>query len=581
MIRRSLCGVGLSAVSTGSRNVSTTSDLFQVIARRKDGPLPTPTPTQLPDFTQTKTAYKHMTNFELARSLAVLKMCRIRIIRDNGPRMLATANKVFGEYLAYNTFVRWTMYKHFCAGENDREVRQAMQRLEKIGVGSILDYAAEADVEPTEGAYSKLPPALDAHIKQNDIPYPAKDEEVYDVNMKLYAMSVTQASLNNKSGSWATCALKVTAFCDPILLSRASAVDLTVRRSWATIVGLKDTMPLEECRVVIDLHNKEQRFATVAQFKEYIAKTRKMSAADVEALITRLDAEGAGVIDYFKYTRIVSDALLPSSENPDAVPSDVQAFIADLPQLTEVERQLWCVMMGRVNTVLSLARDLKVRIMIDAEHSFYQAAIDHVVRAMQRSYNTSSPIIYGTFQCYIRFARARLENDMERARHEGWCWAGKIVRGAYMVQESELAAKHNYQCPVFCTVDGTHKSYNGAAGFILEQMQSQPNKQFAVLFGTHNQTSLEIITKAMSTMTPNKGEIAFAELYGMADHLTMPMAHAGYKVYKYVPYGPVRETIQYLARRAVENGSIMSGSVDVPKMQAELKDRLFPNSAKK
>lgn len=578
MLRRTLFGTCRSSVSQSNRSTSTQSDaILQVIARRKEGPSPSQVPKVLPDFTNTKTAYKHMSNLELLRSLAVLKMCRVRMIRDNGPRLLTAVNKYLGEYLTYNTVVRWTMYKHFCAGENDREVKKAMKRLSDIGVGSILDYAAEADIEPTPGAYSKIPPALDAHLNQNSIPYPAADEAIYDANMKLYAVSVTQASLNTPTGTWATCALKVTAFCDPILLSRASAVDLSVRRSWLRMIGKDGNKPLEECRVVIDLHKIDQRVVSPAQVREYIAQYHpKMNPENIEAFIQTLDPKNSGRIDYFDFSRIVSDAVLPSSEFPAELPGCVSSFIADLPQLSHVERLLWCVMIGRINTVLSLAQDLKVRVMIDAEHTFYQAAIDHVVRIMQRQYNMDVPMIYGTFQCYIEFTRARLENDMERARLEGWQWAGKIVRGAYMVQERELAAEHKYKCAIFPDAEGTHRSYNGVAAFILEQMQAQPDKPFAVLFGTHNQQSLEIITKLMSAMKPNKGEIAFAELFGMADHLTMPMAHAGYKTYKYVPYGPVRETVQYLARRAVENGSIMSGSLDVPKMQAELKDRLFP-----
>eukprot|EP00388_Colpodella_angusta_P015884 GDKJ01039351.1.p1 GENE.GDKJ01039351.1~~GDKJ01039351.1.p1 ORF type:complete len:386 (+),score=0.99 GDKJ01039351.1:164-1159(+) len=323
----------------------------------------------------------------------------------------------------------------------------------------------------------------------------------------------------------------------------------------------------------------DQRYATVAQMKSYIAASNaKMTEGQMAEFMLRMDPQSTGKIDYFHYTRIVSDGLLPAQDVLAPLPADLAAFLAPFPQLTEVERHLWNVMVGRINAVLTLARELKVRVMIDAEHTFYQTAIDHVTRTMQRRYNTSRPVVYGTYQCYLQFTLERLRNDMTRAKKGGWCWAGKVVRGAYMEQERALAASNGYTCSIYPSIEGTHKCYNDAAAFILEQMQQEPEKPFAVLFGTHNQSSLEIITKAMNTMKPNQGEIAFAELYGMADHLTMPLSQAGYKTYKYVPYGPVRETINYLSRRAVENGSIMSGSLDVPKLQAELKSRLFPSS---
>ena len=50
--------------------------------------------------------------------------------------------------------------------------------------------------------------------------------------------------------------------------------------------------------------------------------------------------------------------------------------------------------------------------------------------------------------------------------------------------------------------------------------------------------------------------IYFAQLLGMSDHISYNLAHQGYNVAKYVPYGPVREVMPYLMRRAQENTSV-------------------------
>jgi len=42
----------------------------------------------------------------------------------------------------------------------------------------------------------------------------------------------------------------------------------------------------------------------------------------------------------------------------------------------------------------------------------------------------------------------------------------------------------------------------------------------------------------------------------MSDHISFTLAHHGYNVAKYVPYGPVREVMPYLMRRAQENTSV-------------------------
>ncbi len=50
-----------------------------------------------------------------------------------------------------------------------------------------------------------------------------------------------------------------------------------------------------------------------------------------------------------------------------------------------------------------------VRLMVDAEHSYFQPAIDHAVTELQRTYNRRKPTVLNTYQCYLQ---ARLPSSL-------------------------------------------------------------------------------------------------------------------------------------------------------------------------
>ena len=81
---------------------------------------------------------------------------------------------------------------------------------------------------------------------------------------------------------------------------------------------------------------------------------------------------------------------------------------------------------------------------------------------------------------------------------------------------------------------------------------------FAVCAGTHNENSSTLLTELMNDNGLDKSDkrIYFAQLLGMSDHISFNLAHADYQVAKYVPYGPVKEVMPYLLRRADENTSV-------------------------
>lgn len=537
-------------------------------------PIPTiHTPKGAPNFDDFMSAYKHLSAFDIVRTLAVLRLCRVEVLTANAVGILVQLQRVFGEYLTYETVVRWTMFKQFCAGSNEHEIKFAIKRLNQLGVGSILDYAAEADVPSDSKVSSGLaqPPSrsMKTLLKTTDIPYDPEEEDTYDINMKLYLMCVSHASLNIPKSGAGFAAVKLTGMCDPRLLSRITAILLNVRKIWCEMCGSECTM--EESRVVINNNTRsERRFLTREVVGSFIPKYAPgITEVEIAGVLDFLDPDKDGFIDYLHYVRAVAHAL--NNQTDDTI-RPLLPFVRHLPQLTAVEVKYFHALCRRLNVICRVAVDLKVRVMMDAEQTFYQTAIDHIVRNLQREYNTEFPHIYNTYQCYLTYSPDRIDTDLARAKAEGWVWAGKIVRGAYMNQERATAAEYGYQSPIWPDIEGTHKCYNACADVILKEVEK--SDKIGVLFGTHNRASLEFITKRLIEKNISGSNVSFAQLYGMADYLTMPLKQSGFSVFKYVPYGPVKETIHYLSRRAQENSGMLASGSESSLLWSVLKSRV-------
>jgi len=67
---------------------------------------------------------------------------------------------------------------------------------------------------------------------------------------------------------------------------------------------------------------------------------------------------------------------------------------------------------------------------------------------------------------------------------------------------------------------------------------------------------LAVDLMAESNISNNDPRVWFGQLYGMSDHISYNLANHGYNVAKYVPFGPVRDVMPYLIRRAEENTSV-------------------------
>lgn len=207
----------------------------------------------------------------------------------------------------------------------------------------------------------------------------------------------------------------------------------------------------------------------------------------------------------------------------------------------------------RVNNICKAAYEAGVPIFIDAEESWIQQAIDDLVNQMMVLYNKEKAIVYNTYQLYRKDRLSYLKSSFELAKSGNYFFGAKLVRGAYMEKERKRAAENNYPSPIQESKENTDKDYDAAVLFCVEN-----NNRIAVCAGTHNEKSSMYLAQLMQekNIPSNNKHIYFSQLLGMSDHISYNLANAGYNVAKYVPYGPVREVLPYLIRRAQENTSV-------------------------
>jgi proline dehydrogenase len=192
-------------------------------------------------------------------------------------------------------------------------------------------------------------------------------------------------------------------------------------------------------------------------------------------------------------------------------------------------------------------------VLIDAEESWIQDPVDELTDAMMERYNKEKALIFNTFQLYLHGRLPFLKKSLERAEQKGYLLGAKLVRGAYMEKERARAAEKGYPSPVQPNKTATDRDYDAAVLFCLQRLD-----KLAVFIGTHNENSCLEAAKYMvgHNIPANNDRVYFSQLFGMSDNISFNLADAGYHVAKYLPYGPIKDVLPYLMRRAQENTSV-------------------------
>lgn len=232
---------------------------------------------------------------------------------------------------------------------------------------------------------------------------------------------------------------------------------------------------------------------------------------------------------------------------------DLYAEVQAGKELTTSEKIEWEKVVNRYEEVCKMAHERNVVMMVDAEETWIQTAVDNLVNDMMEKYNKEKAIVWNTIQMYRTGRIEYLEEDLKRATEKGYFLGYKFVRGAYMEKERERAAEMNYPDPIQPNKQASDNNYNAAIAFVMNHLD-----KISAFFGTHNEKSVELIMDKMREKgLPNDYEkIHFGQLYGMSDNITYFLGDKKYNAAKYLPYGPVKDVVPYLTRRAQENTSV-------------------------
>lgn len=222
-------------------------------------------------------------------------------------------------------------------------------------------------------------------------------------------------------------------------------------------------------------------------------------------------------------------------------------------QLSADESAAWKRVYNRIDQVCKAAAENNIMVLVDAEESWIQKPVDELTNAMMNRYNKSKVIVFNTFQLYRHDRLVFLKESYATARKEGYLLGAKLVRGAYMEKERARAVEKGITSPIQPDKEAADSDYDEAALFCLQHLDG-----LALFIGTHNEASCLKSAKYMidNNIPANTEKVYFSQLYGMSDNISFNLAHEGYHVAKYLPYGPVNDVIPYLMRRAQENTSV-------------------------
>ncbi|CDR88328.1 related to Proline oxidase, mitochondrial precursor [Sporisorium scitamineum] len=470
----------------------------------------------------------------LLTNYAVFTLCSLGSLAKVGPQLIESSANTSLPFVWPVTeyIIRRTFFRQFISDDTAEGSLPLLSSLSRDNLGAMLNFSVEVshDGKPAKGSEAHQAPTKSA------VHRPFVDELLHsiDVSAKLAALPSSHGVADNEQ-----------------------AAELAVRpdRSGSTFVAIKLSGLLYDSSVL------ERASAAIVP--------REWFSAPPEPL-PPLTINGMGPC---------GGLAIPVAALP---PKDVEAL-----------KQLW----EALREVAERAKQHgSVRLAIDAEYSWYQPAIDAMYEAIAAEYNrptsissdapqgsVTGPLVYNTFQAYLRRTPSHLAASFERAKLNGYTLGVKLVRGAYVDIENRIwsdkivdappvpgkgadaPAYEGWGSPVWPNKGLADRCYDGCAIRLVQEINNdlvrsakkgtQPS--LAVVFASHNtQSSLKVIREMVrlgmakpapallqATKDANpgldqaallkrvplvdlqlqesvRGRIFFAQLYGMASVLT-------------------------------------------------------------
>ncbi|XP_034064450.1 proline dehydrogenase 1, mitochondrial [Gymnodraco acuticeps] len=522
------------------------------------------------DFDNTQEAYRSKGNIELLRSLLVFKLCTIDVLVDKNKELMDLTKKVFGQWM-FEKIMKLTFYGQFVAGEDHNSIKPLIRKNQAFGVGAVLDYSVEEDLTQEEAEKKEM----DSCVSEAEKESPGADhrEKKYQAHRQFGDRrgGVTSArtyfyadesKCDNQMETFINCikasggastdgfsAIKMTALGRPQFLLQFSEVLVKWRQFFKVLSAQQGKSDMKVLEQKLELE----------QLKESLIEMGVGAKDDIDNWITGEKLGVSGTLDLLDWNSLINDTtaiskllMVPNLETGHLEPL-MKTFTAE--EESQMKR-----MLQRVDVLAKHAVENGVRLMVDAEQTYFQPAISRLALEMQRKFNREKPIIFNTYQCYLKDAYDNVTVDVELSRREGWYFGAKLVRGAYMYQERDRAKEIGYEDPINPDYEATNRMYHKCLEYVLEEIDH--SRKANVMVATHNEDTVNYTLEKMNEMglSPAENKIYFGQLLGMCDQISFPLGQAGFPVYKYVPYGPVNEVMPYLSRRAQENRGFMKGS---------------------
>ncbi|XP_075881840.1 proline dehydrogenase 1, mitochondrial [Nelusetta ayraudi] len=517
-------------------------------------------------FEQTREAYRSKDSLELLRSLVVFKLCSYDFLVERNQEIMDLGKRILGQS-AFDQLMKLTFYGQFVAGEDHIAIRPLIQKNRAFGVGSVLDYSVEEDISEEEEEGQKEADSsmhtVANHSIGNDLP-----EEKQKVSQHLgvgnagasESRSAGEAKCDQHMETFVKCikasggssadgftAIKMTALARPQFLLNFSEILTKWQRCFAFLASQqgKQNQGLLEQRL------------EVQQLQEFLSKLG--AQGDYRGWFSGRSAGPLDTVDVLEWNSLLDDRAQTSDllVVPNVQRGELEPLLQEFT--TEGEDEMKRVLQ-RMDTLVKHALENGVRLMVDAEQTYFQPAISRLTLEMQRMHNREKPIIFNTYQCYLKEAFDSLSVDVELSRRQGWRFAAKLVRGAYMYQERERAQELGYEDPINPTYEATNRMYHRCLDHVLDEIAL--NGKANVMVASHNEDTVQHALRRMDELglSPADHAVSFGQLLGMCDQISFPLGQAGFPVFKYVPYGPVKEVLPYLSRRAQENRGFMQGA---------------------
>ncbi|CAB4058258.1 PRODH [Lepeophtheirus salmonis] len=439
-------------------------------------------------FTNHSAAFKSKTTFEVLRGYIVLNLCSVGWIVNNNEQLMKLGKRVLGKPL-FAKIMKYSFYGHFVAGENRQTIKPVIHRMHTFGVKSILDYSVEEDISEAQARKREMEAC---NVNEEFTPEVIPQKGTHRDHIRRYQAHVNTDRRANVTGA-RTYFYQNEAQCEKNMETFLRCIEAVADSTHKTgLAAIKMTalgrpnllLQLSECII-----RARRYYEFVKRFKENQIYDGN---DDVQRWLSNMTSDRKGLIHLFSWSGLIDANLLLKDvfKVPNLKTGKLEPLIT---ALSLKEEEQFRNMLSRLQTIFQAAKDLDVRVMVDAEQNLFPT----------------------------RYISAHHGND-EKASRQNFYFGAKLVRGAYMEQERARAKDVGYDDPINPSYDATNFSRIG------------------IMVASHNADTVRFAINKMKELNINQEDrlICFGQLYGMCDQLSFPLGQSGYSVYKYVPYGP-------------------------------------------